>query len=118
MGSPIVHFQLFAKDIEAAKKFYGEVLGWDFPEPEAGAAAGINTGWADDISVMGSFAQAEGPMAPGLNAVIRLDDLAGALAKSTELGGTTIMEPTLLPQGVTIAVIQTPEGVSHTLVQQ
>ncbi len=118
MASPIVHFQLAAKDIDAAKKFYGEVMGWEFPESEEGGVAGIDTGWADDISVMGSFAQAEGPVAPGLNAVIRLEDLAGALAKCTELGGTTIMEPTLLPQGVTIAVIQTPEGVAHTLVQQ
>lgn len=118
MVSPIVHFQLVAKDIEAAKKFYGEVMGWDFPEPDGDSPVGIDTGWADDISVMGSFAQAEGPMAPALNAVIRLDDVPAALAKCTELGGTVVMEPTLLPAGVTIAVIQTPEGIAHTLVQQ
>ena len=57
-------------------------------------------------------------MQPGLVAAIRLDDLAGAVAKSAELGGTTIMQPTLLPTGVTIAVISSPEGVPHTLVQQ
>ena len=39
MASPIVHFQLAAKDIDAAKKFYGEVMGWEFPESEEGGVA-------------------------------------------------------------------------------
>jgi uncharacterized protein len=118
MVSPVVHFQLVAKDIEAAKKYYSEVMGWEFGEGAPGTAGSIETGWADDITVAGTLMELQAPMQPGLVAAIRLDDVAGAIAKSNELGGTTIMEPTLLPQGVTIAVIQSPEGVAHTLVQQ
>ena len=118
MASPIVHFNIAANDPEAAKKYYSEVMGWDFGEGNPGSVGSIDTGWADDIVVSGTMLQAGGSMEPGLVAAIRLDDVAGAIAKSDELGGTTIMEPTLLPQGVTIAIIRSPEGVTHTLVQQ
>ncbi len=118
MVSPIVHFNLAANDLEAARKFYSEVMGWDFGEGQPGTAGSIDTGWADDITVSGTLIQARGSIQPGLVAAIRLDDLAAAVAKSVELGGTTIMQPTLTPGGVTIAVIASPEGVPHTLVQQ
>ena len=118
MVSPIVHFNLAANDLEAAKEFYTEVLGWHFSEGSSGAAGSIDTGWAGDIVVSGTLFQAQGSIEPSLVAAIRLDDLDGAVAKSAELGGSTIMEPTLLPTGVTIAIIRSPEGVTHTLVQQ
>ena len=118
MASPIVHFNLAARDLEAAKAFYSEVMGWDFSEGAGSTAGSIDTGWADDITVSGTLLQAQGSIEPGLVAAIRLDDLDGAVARAVELGGTTIMKPTLLPTGVTIAIIRSPEGVTHTLVQQ
>jgi hypothetical protein len=118
MVSPIVHFNLAANDVEAAKRFYTAAFGWNFGEGAPGTAGSIDTGWADDIQVAGTFLQAEGSMEPGLVAAIRLDDVAGALAKCEELGGSVIVPLTLLPTGVSIAVIRSPEGVPHTLVQQ
>ena len=97
MVSPIVHFQLAAKDIEAAKKFYTEVMGWDFTEGQPGSAGGIDTAGAEHIVVSGTVVEAQGAIAPGLDAVIRFDDVAGSIVKSSALGGTTLMEPTLLP---------------------
>ena len=118
MVSPIVHFNLAANDLEAARNFYSQVMGWDFSEGQPGTAGSIDTGWADDIIVSGTLIQARGSIQPGLVAAIRLDNLAAAVATSEQLGGTTLVPPTLTPGGVTIAVIASPEGVPHTLVQQ
>jgi predicted enzyme related to lactoylglutathione lyase len=32
MGHPIVHFEIRADDPDAARSFYGELFGWEYPE--------------------------------------------------------------------------------------
>jgi predicted enzyme related to lactoylglutathione lyase len=32
MGNPIVHFEIRAEDPDAARAFYGELFGWEYPE--------------------------------------------------------------------------------------
>jgi predicted enzyme related to lactoylglutathione lyase len=118
MGCPIVRFKLAANDAQAARNFYSQVMDWDFGEPQPDIAGSIDTGWADDITVSGTLTQDRGSIQPGFVAAIRLDDLAAAVAKSTELDGTTIMAPTLHPTGVTVAIIRSPGRVTHTLIQQ
>lgn len=115
MGSPIVHLKRAANDAQAARNFCSQVMDWDFGEPQPDIAGSIDTGWADDITVSGPLTQDRGSIQPGFVSAIRLDDLAAAVAKSTELDGTTIMAPTLHPTGVTVAIIRSPERVTHTL---
>lgn len=57
---PIVHFELPAKDIARAKKFYGEIFGWklqDWPMPDGSNYVGIHTVAIDEKTRM--------PLQPG-----------------------------------------------------
>jgi len=43
---PIVHFELPAKDLERARKFYGSIFGWnlqDWPMPDGSTYIGVHT---------------------------------------------------------------------------
>ncbi len=87
MGRPICHLEINVSDLERAKKFYGELLGWEF------------TSWGDAPYAM--FTTAEGSIGGGLSAMgapsgaggvcyyAQVDEFESYLAKAVELGGTT-----------------------------
>jgi hypothetical protein len=66
MANSVVHFELFASDVERARKFYEQVFGWSF---EIGGPPDfylISTGPATDPGITrGLIAKRSGPAAPG-----------------------------------------------------
>jgi hypothetical protein len=91
---PYINFVEFnVGDVEASRKFYREVFGWD-PQPWGedyfvaahGDEAGIDTGIT---------ASPDGE--PVTVAVISVDDIAGALAKVLMAGGDILVTPFDIP---------------------
>ena len=58
----------------------------------------------------GGIGQAEGEAPPYVTFYVQVSDLQEYLDKAEKLGGKTVMPPTEIPNVVTIAMFQDPEG--------
>jgi predicted enzyme related to lactoylglutathione lyase len=83
MAGDLVYFWITVPDGEAAKRFYGELLGWQFgPGSNAGGSQITNTTPHGGIS--GAAESASHPQV-----VFQVDDLEAAMERVRELGGET-----------------------------
>jgi predicted enzyme related to lactoylglutathione lyase len=109
MGQPVVHFEVVGKDFDKLKSFYSEVAGWDYEEPGAGQE-GVppyalvprdgNTN-SDGIGIGGGI---------GVGPEASLDQVE-------KLGGTKVMGPESMGEGLVIGLFNDPEGHVVGLVQ-
>ena len=108
MKNPVVHFEVVAKDGEAAQEFYSKLFDWELntdnpmnygivATPESGGIGG------------GIGAAAEG-MSGHVTFYVQVDDPQSYLDKAESLGGKTIMPPTDVPDDVTFALFADPQG--------
>ena len=108
MGRPVVHFEINANDSKKLGGFYSELFDWkiDFNNPmgygmvDAGGETGIG----------GGIGQSDGQAPRYVTVYVQVDDLQASLDKAEKLGGKTIVPPTEIPETVTFAMIQDPEG--------
>jgi predicted enzyme related to lactoylglutathione lyase len=110
--SPIGTFcwnELATTDPEACRAFYGEVFGWTCrTEPGGGYEAFI----AGETDVAG-MEKAEGH--PHWLGYVKVEDVAAAVEKVKELGGTVTKEPGDVPCGGKFAVVADPTGAAFGL---
>jgi len=110
---PVVHWEIEARDPEAAKAFYGAMFGWDIGE---GFIMSIPAGLGGpEPGPAGHIRQSE---RSGVTLYVQVGDLRTSLDRAVELGGAITLEPLDIPNGPTIAGIKDPEGNPVTLVQQ
>jgi len=108
MPNPVVHFEITGKDGKKLQEFYRTMFGWkiDAANPmeyglvEAGGTPGIG----------GGIAQSQPGAPASLTVYIQVDDLAQALKKAEELGGSVVVPPTEIPNMVTFAQFRDPAG--------
>lgn len=106
MSNAVVHFEVLGNDLEKLQAFYSGLFGWRTQEiPEMGYAMVEKEG----EGIGGGIGRnPEG--GPGhVTFYVAVDDPQAALDRAEELGGTTVMPVTELPQ-VTIALFADPEG--------
>ena len=115
MGRPVVHFEVMAKDATAIRSFYADLFDWkidsDNPmnygmvSPDDNAAGGAGTS-----GIGGGI----GEMPAGENGYatfyVDVDDVEAALGKAEKLGGTRLMGPETVMEGLTIGLFTDPEG--------
>jgi uncharacterized protein len=107
MGNPVVHFEVVGKDAQALQSFYKDAFDWQM-EPaipnytiaHPGGEGGINGGIG---------ATMDGG-AGHVTFYVAVPDLEAALSKIEGLGGSTVMEPSDVPDGPSIAMFTDPEG--------
>lgn len=112
MGRPVAFFEITSPDAARARDFYAALFGWTTSSsPELGGYTLVDT--ASEPAVVGGgigAAEADG-MPPGILLYVRVDDLAATLARAEELGGSTVLGPTLLPaDSGSFAVLADPDG--------
>lgn len=118
--------ELATPDIETAKTFYGDVLGWDFEE-----FPGENVYW---LIVMDNKIPGDGDMDDSYNGGIMpldafpegtpsfwsvyfmVEDTDATIARATELGGSSVMPPMDTPAG-RIGVIADSQGALFNVIQ-
>jgi hypothetical protein len=105
--------ELVTTDVEAAKGFYGEVVGWEAHDVDMGnnfVYTLFRSGGADRAGCMPQPKEAEGAPAAWLT-YLGSDDVDATLAKAKSLGATTVyMEPTDVPTVGRLAVFADPAG--------
>jgi predicted enzyme related to lactoylglutathione lyase len=105
----ITHIEFPADDPERAKRFYGELFGWQFRSMEGFDAYFLfNTGPADAI---GGAIGLRGESAPdSVRMYVETDSIDALLPRVTELGGTVVEKKTEIPGQGWYAVIRDPEA--------
>jgi predicted enzyme related to lactoylglutathione lyase len=115
MPHPIVHAEIRSADPDATREFFGGLFGWTYPQP--GALPGYTF---VDTGVPDSLYTAISPLQGGADLVtffVGVEDIAAAVARATELGGSIVQDPQKVP-GVTFALIADPQGHVVGLAQQ
>lgn len=113
MGSPVMQFQILAKDPERAAAFYTGLFGWTqnadnalgYRQLSTGAGRGIDGGIWPSPPEGSSFVQL----------FVEVDDLAATLEKARALGGSVLLPPQTLPEGDAMALFRDPEGIPVAL---
>lgn len=101
---------LGTSDAEAAKAFYGALLGWDFedmpvPDSPPYSMARIGGRW-----VAALYDKRDEQAPPAWLSYVTVEDADAAAARAAELGGTVISEPFDVMEAGRMAVLQDPAG--------
>lgn len=102
---------LATPDIEAAERFYGELLGWEIPElPDSAEMAGYRRARRNGKDVAGVMPLMQEGQPSAWNTHVSVDD-ADVIARAIqENGGTMIAEPMAVSEYGRLAVFTDPEG--------
>ena len=90
----IVHVEIPAPDIAAAKVFYGRVFGWTF------RSLHDRYEFFDAGNLAGAFDAEKHPTAEGTVVTVMATDVAAKLREAKDAGGTILQEQTEIPGGM------------------
>jgi predicted enzyme related to lactoylglutathione lyase len=111
MGQPVVHFEVVGKDGDKLKAYYAEMFEWKIA--------------SDNPMNYGLVEAAEGSVGPGIPGgigqgpegyeghitfYVEVPDVEVALQKAEQLGGTRVMGPETIMEGITLGQFLDPEG--------
>jgi predicted enzyme related to lactoylglutathione lyase len=116
MGQPVVHFEIIGQDMEKLTGYYSELFGW-----EIDANNPVNYGIVDreantnpdGIGIGGGLGKAPEGYDGHVTFYVEVPDVEAALARAEELGGSRMMGPETVMEGVVIGLFTDPEG--HTV---
>jgi predicted enzyme related to lactoylglutathione lyase len=113
MGQPVVHFEVIGKDGPALRSFYSELFEWkiDANNPmNYGIVARDDNVSADGIGIGGGIGQGPEGYSGHVTFYVEVPDVEAALAKAESLGGTRVMGPDKVMEGLVIGMFTDPEG--------
>jgi predicted enzyme related to lactoylglutathione lyase len=109
--SRFVWYDLFTTDQAAAKRFYGDLLGWQYENWGEGESAypmiKVGESHIGGIAAMNDPA-ASGP--PHWTSYVSVSDVEQTCVRAEELGGKVLVAPTDIPEVGRFAVIADPSG--------
>ena len=108
MGRPVVHFEINAKDSKKLGSFYSELFEWKIDTNNPMGYGLVDTGSEGGIG--GGIGQSNSNAPAYLSLYVQVNDLQAYLDRAEKLGGRTIVPPTEIPNTVTFAMFQDPEG--------
>ncbi|HVD57011.1 MAG TPA: VOC family protein [Thermoleophilaceae bacterium] len=113
MGQPVVHFEIIANDAEKLRGYYSELFGWEFnadnPMNYGTVDREANTN-ADGIGIGGGIGAGPEDYEGHVTFYIEVPDVEAALAKAESLGGSRMMGPENVMEGIEIGLFNDPEG--------
>lgn len=112
--------ELITSDLESAKRFYGELLGWTFHETETIYGNLYVVALRDAQAVAGMMFKEgnieDDDVAFCWDPYLTVDDVDVAARQAVDLGGRLILAPTEIPDVGRFCVIHDPQGVSLNLI--
>src|ERR687895_28174 len=101
---------LATPDPEAAKRFYGELFGWEFDDqPMPGDAGDYSMGMKDG-GVVAALYRAREDQPPAWASYVTVESADSTATKAGEVGGTLFGEPFDVMDAGRMALIQDPSG--------
>jgi predicted enzyme related to lactoylglutathione lyase len=108
-------FELATSDVDGAKKFYSDLLGWDF------SSMGMDMGPYDVINlngvgIGGIYPKQDTAPTSMWGTVISVDDVDASAEKARQLGGNLIVPPTDIPTVGRFSLVQDPQGAVFSII--
>jgi uncharacterized protein len=120
MGQPVVHFEVIGKDGQKLQSYYGQLFGWQF-DADNPMNYGVVTREGNTNSEGAGIGGGVGVGPEGYDGhvtfYVEVPDAGAALAKAEELGGSRVMGPDEVMDGLVIGMFADPEGHVVGLVQ-
>jgi uncharacterized protein len=113
MGQPVVHFEIIGKDGDKLKSYYSELFGWEIDsDNQMGYGVVQRDGNTNDDGAGIGGGVAGGPEGYDghVTFYIEVPDPEAALAKAESLGGSRVMGPDEVMEGLVIGLFNDPEG--------
>ena len=113
MGQPVVHFEIVARDGEKLKGYYAELFGWEIDSSNPmnygliDRAANVNS---EGIGVGGGIGQGPDGYEGHVTFYAEVPDVEESLQRAESLGGTRMMGPEKIMEGVELGQFKDPEG--------
>jgi len=107
--------ELMTTDVQAAKRFYTDLLGWTTEEVPGMAYTVVKTGDVGIGGIMAMPSHAAGAP-PQWGIYITVDDVDATARKAQELGAKTLMPLTDIPNIGRFYTFQDPQGAAISIV--
>jgi predicted enzyme related to lactoylglutathione lyase len=108
--------ELGTNDLEASKRFYGDVFGWkarDMGEEYRG----YNIFSIGETDLGGLMTLPDSSMPPLWVPYVGVEDADGTVAKAKELGASVILDPMDVPNVGRLAVLRDPQGAIFAIIK-
>jgi uncharacterized protein len=103
--------ELMTTDVEGARRFYGEVVGWESRDQDMGNGGVYTMFSSGGTDRAGCWPAPEGDDVPPFwQAYVAVEDVDSTCAKAADLGGATLMEPFDVPTVGRMAIVKDPTG--------
>ena len=109
MADPVVQWQIVATDPDAVTRFYGSLFGWKTTNGNALGYREVDTG---TDGTPGGVWPAPPNATNFVQLFVRVENVDRCVADAARLGATTIVPPTALPDGDTMAILRDPAGMT------
>ena len=113
MGQPVVHFEIVGQDSAKLHSYYSELFGWaisaDNPVGYGTVSREGNVN-PDGVGIGGGIARGPEGYAGHVTFYVEVPDVEAALAKAESLGGTRMMGPEQVMEGLVIGLFTDPQG--------
>jgi predicted enzyme related to lactoylglutathione lyase len=113
MGQPVVHFEIIGTDGEKLQSYYSELFGWEIDANNPmkyGIVAREKNLNKDAIGIGGGVGTGPEGYSGHVTFYVEVPDVEAALAKAESLGGTRMMGPDEVMEGLVIGLLTDPEG--------
>jgi predicted enzyme related to lactoylglutathione lyase len=113
MGQPVVHFEVIGADGEKLQSYYSELFGWEIDANNpmkygtVQREGNVNT---DGVGIGGGVGTGPEGYAGHVTFYVEVPDVEAALAQAESLGGTRMMGPDEVMEGLVIGLFTDPEG--------
>jgi uncharacterized protein len=111
--NPVVHFEITGRDGEQLHAYYSELFDWQI-DTSLGQGYGVipRDGHTnpDGVGIGGGIAQGPEGYEGHVTFYVEVPDVEAALAKAESLGGSRMMGPEEVMEGVEIGLFNDPEG--------
>jgi predicted enzyme related to lactoylglutathione lyase len=114
MVNRVVHFDIYAEDVERAITFYHTVFGWTIEKVEGMDYWLIVTGEGGP-GIVGGLSKRESPTQGavpqfGFTCTVQVDDVQAAFAAAVAAGGSAVHQPGPVPGVGYLAYVRDTEG--------
>jgi predicted enzyme related to lactoylglutathione lyase len=113
MGQPVVHFEIVGKDADKLQSYYSDLFGWEFDSDNPmnyGVVPRDANVSADGVGIGGGVGTGPEGYPGHVTFYIEVPDVEAALAKAEGLGGSRVMGPDEVMEGLEIGLFNDPEG--------
>lgn len=113
MGQPVVHFEVIGKDGELLRSYYSDLFGWqiDTDNPmNYGIVQREGNTSEEGTGIGGGVAGGPEGYEGHVTFYVHVADVEEALAKAESLGGTRVMGPENVMEGLVLGQFKDPEG--------